>query len=162
MKVTIFHNIARECWRCGQPLTDVGGPDADDRYRWAHTEPGAGHPPAVTLANFRGYKPAHPLVRVFEAEIPDDYADDPKLFAEAMFEIGNAPLDYLTGWKLDLAAEYRCRQLRSVSVGDIVAVGETPLVCAGTGWELLTDPVNEVRQGTDGSIPLRPVEGGQS
>jgi hypothetical protein len=48
-----------------------------------------------------------------------------------------------------------------VSVGDIVAVGETPLVCAGTGWELLTDPVNEVRQGTDGSIPLRPAEGSQ-
>ena len=115
MKVTIFHNIARECWRCGQPLTDVGGPYADDRYRWVHTELGADHPPALTLANFRGYKPGHPLVRVFEAEIPDDYAGDPKLFAEAMFEIGNAPLDYLTGWKLDLATEYRRRQLRSVS-----------------------------------------------
>ena len=160
MKVTIFHNIARECSRCGQPLMDVGG--QDDRYRWAHTDPGAGHPPALTLANFRGYKPGHPLVRVFEAEIPDDYADDSMLFAEAMFEIGNAPLDFLTGWKLDLATEYRHRQLRSVSVGDVVAVGETPLVCAGTGWELLTGQVNEVRQGTDGSIPLRPVEGDQS
>jgi hypothetical protein len=153
VKVTIFHNIARECSRCGQPLMDVGG--QDDRYRWAHTDPGAGHPPAVTLANFRSYKAGHPLVRVFEAEIPDDYAADPRLFAEAMFEIGNAPLDYLTDWKLSLAAEYRRRQLRSVSVGDVVAVGETPLICASSGWQVLTGEVSEVRTGTDGSAPLR-------
>jgi hypothetical protein len=58
--------------------------------------------------------------------------------------------------QVHLATEYRRRQLRSVPVGDVVAAGETPLVCAKTGWELPTGQVNEVRQGTDGSISLRP------
>ena len=41
-----------------------------------------------------------------------------------------------------------------VSVGDVVAVGETPLICASSGWQVLTGEVNEVHTGTDGSAPL--------
>jgi hypothetical protein len=148
VKVSIFHNVARECRRCGQPVMSLGGD------QWAHTQPGAGHIPhfaQVALANFDGYKPGQPLVRVFEIEITEA---DPYEVAGWMFEAFNAPEEYLTGSLLELAKAYRERQLRSLSVGDVVAVGETPLVCARFGWEVLAGEVNEVTETHRGTVPL--------
>ena len=152
MKVTIFHNIARECRTCGRPVMEIG----DDQ--WAHTTPGAGHLPRVGLANFDGYKPGHPLVRVFEAEVEMPHGIDPQRVADWMFEAFNAPEEYLQGKLRDLAEAYRARQLRSLSVGDVVAVGEIPLACVSRGWEPVTGAVNEVLAGDHGSVPLLRTE----
>ena len=150
MKVAIFHNIARECRTCGLPVMEIG----DDE--WAHTTPGAGHLPRVGLANFDGYKPGHPLVRVFEVEVPD--GSEPGRVADWMFEAFNAPPEYLTGDLAGWEQAYRARQLRSLSVGDVVAVGEIPLACASSGWEPVTGTVNEVLAGYYGSVPLPRTE----
>ena len=38
----------------------------------------------------------------------------------------------------DFAKEYRAKQLRSVSVGDVVVVGETAFACESVGWKKIT------------------------
>ena len=100
---------------------------------------------------FQGYQAGDAIVRVFEAEVPD--GQDPHAVAEQMFEMGNAPEDYLSGDALDLAITYRGRRLRSLSVGDVVAVGETPLAVARCGYTLVSGPVNETLNGDHGSVP---------
>ena len=107
----------------------------------------------VDRDHFSGYRPGHALVRVFEAEVPDGMA--PHQAAEKMFEIGNAPEEYLSGEALELAQDYRARELRSVSVGDVVAAGEVPLACASCGWEIVAGPIREVHEASYGSVPLR-------
>ena len=90
----------------------------------------------VNRDHFSGYRPGHALVRVFEAYVPDRMA--PHQAAEKMFEIGNAPEEYLSGEALELAPGVPGRrELRSVSVGDVVAAGEVPLACASCGWEIV-------------------------
>ena len=100
---------------------------------------------------FEGYRPGDAIVRVFETEAPD--GQDPHITAEEMFTIGNAPEDYLSGRQLELATAYRARRLRSLSVGDVVAVGETPLAVARCGYTLVSGPVNETLNGDHGSVP---------
>jgi hypothetical protein len=42
------------------------------------------------------------------------------------------------GEKTDLAKQYRAKQLRSLSVGDVVAIGEMAFACESAGWEKIT------------------------
>jgi hypothetical protein len=103
---------------------------------------------------FFGYRPGHALVRVFEAEVPVGDGTEPQMLAELMFKVGNAPLEHLAGLEREMAESYRSRSLRSISVGDVVVIGETPLACGKTGWEPVTGTVSVTGAGEPGSIPL--------
>jgi hypothetical protein len=133
VKVSVFHNV--ETVMIGGELHHVG---------------------------FDGYQPGHALVRVFEAEVPAGLAGDPQRVADLMFEIGNAPLEYLSGRELEMAERYRFRGLRSLSVGDLVAVGEIAFACGRRGWDLVTGTVNVTGTGEPGSLPLPRAEVGRA
>jgi hypothetical protein len=79
--------------------------------------------------SFFGYQPHHPLVRVFRGEHQTGETD-PAAVAEELFEAFN-----IGGRFPQLAEAYRARQLRSLSVGDVVAVGEVPLAVASAGFK---------------------------
>lgn len=93
-----------------------------------------------------GYKPGQPLRKVltFDSDNPD-----PIGICEEAFEFGNAPIEYLSGTQLERAEAYRALQIRSVSVGDVVAIfdGRTLAfyACASFGWDFMTDEPNIVR-----------------
>lgn len=143
VKVIIFHNVARECRYCGLPVIGKDGKvlapsqaapgyctKSPSNRLPAHHSPG--------LANLDGYKPGHPLVRVFELDHPDA---DPEWIAGRMFEAFNAPEEMLKGVQLNRASQYRARRLRSLSVGDVVQVGDVMLACASVGWIRLLNEV---------------------
>lgn len=79
---------------------------------------------AGRMINFDGYKSGHPIVHVFDAYV--DVGDE--VFASALTEMVwtacNLGPDELTGRMAVLARAYRDRRLRSLSVGDVVALGE--------------------------------------
>jgi hypothetical protein len=53
----------------------------------------------------------------------------------------------------ELSRRYYARELRSLSVGDIV-VGEVPLAVGRFGWSLVHGGLNETRTGEHGTRPL--------
>jgi hypothetical protein len=102
-----------------------------------------------------GYQPGDPVVRVFT--YPADPAGrTPEQIAEEAFAIGNGHPGDARGE--DLARRYYERQLRSLSVGDVVAVGETGLAVGRAGWTLVRGGLNEVRASEHGTHPL-PAQG---
>jgi hypothetical protein len=85
--------------------------------------------------HFFGYEPKHPVRQVFTyttATTPDDAAE------EAM-RLFNMDLEWLSGWDRETATTYRLGQLRSLSVGDVLRIGETWWACARDGFALLDD-----------------------
>lgn len=74
--------------------------------------------------NWFGYEPGHPLVRVFEADIGFGDDLDVEEVAEEIWIIGNAEPETLTDARAALARAYRARRLRSLSVGDVVVIGD--------------------------------------
>ena len=98
-----------------------------------------------------GYQPGNPMVRVFAYQA-DPAGRSPEAIAEEAFAIFNGhPRD--AGGE-DLARRYYQRELRSLSVGDVVAVGEVPLAVGRAGWTLVRGGLNEVRAGEHGTHPL--------
>lgn len=97
-----------------------------------------------------GYRPGDPMVEVFTYQA--DPAGGPEAVAEEAFGIFNGhPRDARdTG----LARAYYERELRSLSVGDVVSVGETRLAVAKAGWTPVSDDLNETRADQDGTHPL--------
>lgn len=79
---------------------------------------------AGRMINFGGYESGHPIVHVFDADI--DVGDEvvASALAEMVWTAGNLDPDQLTGRMATLARAYRDRRLRSLSVGDVVALGE--------------------------------------
>jgi hypothetical protein len=76
------------------------------------------------VAMLDGYQPGDPVVRVFAYQA-DPAGRSPEAIAEEAFAICNGhPRD--AGGE-DLSRRYYERELRSLSVGDIVSVGEIPL-----------------------------------
>jgi hypothetical protein len=150
MKVTIFHNVQRNCRTCDVPLNSLG----NDRYEYAAPPPAEAPPHAASPyhAGFDGYQPGHAMVRVFETEVAG--GEDPFKVAERMFEAFNIGNEYPDHPDYDLACQYRARRLRSLSVGDVVAVGEAPLVVGRIGWKPAEGKFNEVQEGDYGSVPL--------
>lgn len=124
MHVTVYHNVAR-------------GPD--DRY-----------------VNFDGYRPGQPLVPVFayDAGLLDGGMEELLLIAERAFEAFNADPDLLTGRMRDLATGYRARSLRSLSVGDVLRLGDTALACDRVGFREVPADLNEVRVSEHGTHPI--------
>ena len=97
-----------------------------------------------------GYQPGDPVVRVFA------YQTDPgrpaEEIAEEAFAIFNDhPADAAGA---ELACAYYGRRLRSLSVGDLVAVGEAGLAVGRVGWTLISGGLNEVRTSEHGTRPL--------
>jgi len=97
-----------------------------------------------------GYRPGDPMVAVFTYQA--DPARGPEAVAEDAFGIFNGhPRDARDA---DLARAYYERQLRSLSVGDVVVVGEVPLAVAKAGWIPVAGGLNEVRASQHGTRPL--------
>jgi hypothetical protein len=124
MRVTVYHNIAR-----------------DD----------AGH-----QLGFDGYQPGHPLVAVFTYDANLLNGGPPELLriAEAAFEAFNADPEMLAGAQRKLATRYRRRALRSLSVGDVLLVGDTALACDPVGFREVPGDLNEVRVSAHGTHPI--------
>jgi hypothetical protein len=97
----------------------------------------------------QGYQPGDPMVRVFTYQA--DPAADPEEIAEEAFAICNGHPSDAAGE--DLARRYYARELRSVSKGDVVAVGEVALAVASVGWIPVRGSLHEVR--TDEYGPTR-------
>ena len=129
-----------------------------------------GHP-----ANYRGYQPGHPLVRVFEADVdPAEVAVKPmrsapcdpsaprrpitpEQIAAGLFDAFNDDAENLPPALAALAAAYRARRLRSLSVGDVVVIGEVPLLVAPRGFAIVTGQVDETVTADHGTVPFRPA-----
>jgi len=63
-----------------------------------------------------------------------------KDICENAFELFNAPLELIKGdYEYFIATDYRSKQLRSLSVGDIVQVDEVKWVCRPVGWQKKVD-----------------------
>jgi hypothetical protein len=106
-----------------------------------------------------GYQPGHPVIRVFAYQA-DPAGCSPEAIAEEAFAICNGhPRD--AGGE-DLSRRYYQRELRSLSVGDIVSVGEVPLAVGRAGWTLVRDGLNEVRARERGTRPLPATPGEHS
>jgi hypothetical protein len=99
----------------------------------------------VKAHNFDGYEPGDPVAPVFvyvaTVPIPTQAA---ALAAEAerAFRLFNADLDMLGGQDRVTAAQYRALKLRSLSVGDLVAVGATVYACRSLGFERVPTALN--------------------
>jgi hypothetical protein len=123
-RVTIFHNTARD----------------------EH-----GH-----AIGFDGYQPGQPLVPVFayDVEFLDGGVPELLLIAEQAFEMFNVDLDMLTGRKRELATQYRHKMLRSLSVGDVLMIGNTALACDAVGFREIPPELNEVQVSEHGTHPI--------
>jgi hypothetical protein len=124
MHVTVYHNVAR-------------GPD--ERH-----------------INFDGYQPGQPLVPVFayDVELLDGGMPELLLIAETAFEAFNADPGLLPARTRDLATRYRARSLRSLSVGDVLRLGDTALACDPVGFRQVPGDLNEVRVFEHGTHPI--------
>ena len=98
-----------------------------------------------------GYRPGDPMVRVFTYQA-DPAGRPPEQIAEEAFAICNGHPADARGE--DLARRYYQRELRSLSKGDVVAVGEIALAVASLGWTPVRGGLNEVRTREHGTRPL--------
>ncbi len=98
-----------------------------------------------------GYQPSDPVVRVFTYQA-DPAGRDPEQIAEDAFAICNGHPRDADGE--DLSRRYYGRELRSLSKGDVVAVGEIGLAVARAGWTPVRGGLNEVRTSEHGTCPL--------
>jgi hypothetical protein len=146
----------------GRPAGDAGGTPASPG---GAAQPG---PAGITVtiwhnvafdahgrhtAMLDGYQPGDPMVAVFAYQAgPGRAAEE---IAEEAFAIFNDhPADAAGA---DLACSYYGRRLRSLSVGDVVAVaadGEVRLAVAKAGWTPVPGPLTEVRTSEHGTRPL--------
>ena len=103
------------------------------------------------IAMLDGYRPGDPMVRVFAYQA--DPAGGPEAVAEDAFGIFNGHPRCASD--AGLASAYYQRELRSLSVGDVVAAGDLLLaVGRPAGWEPVSGSVNEVRTCEHGTRPL--------
>jgi hypothetical protein len=123
-RVQILHNISRDASFGLNTVFRTGGeaPEgvrsiqlSDGRFTWKD------------MADTPDER--HELAWVFqyEASYSGDQADPHELL-NAAFETFNIGTD-------ELAAQYRARRLRSLSVGDVVQIDGDAYTCASVGWE---------------------------
>jgi hypothetical protein len=103
--------------------------------------------------NFDGYRPGAPLVRVFEYDHP--HPGQPERIAEAAFFLFNVDPGFMQPAEYEIGQRYRARQLRSLSVGDIVMVGQVALAVEPVGFRPVDGgQLNEVHEEHYGTVPL--------
>jgi hypothetical protein len=95
-----------------------------------------------------GCRPGDPVVRVFTYQA-DPAGRDPERIAEEAFAICNGHPSNADG--ADLSRRYYGRELRSLSKGVVVAVGEAGLAVGRVGWTPVRGGLNEVRASTHGT-----------
>ncbi|MEV4116506.1 hypothetical protein [Nonomuraea sp. NPDC049695] len=81
-------------------------------------------------SRFSAWKLSDSMEKVFTFFIPADATHDPELLLEEVFETFNIG-------QSALARDYFSRGLRTLSVGDVVAIGESAWACDSVGWRLL-------------------------
>jgi hypothetical protein len=110
--------------------------------------------PRRHTAMLDGYQPGDPVVRVFACQAsPGRPAEE--IAAEAFAILNDHPVDAAGA---ELGCAYYGRRLRSLSAGDIVAVGEVPLAVASAGWtSCAAHSTNPAPAGTAPALcPCRP------
>jgi hypothetical protein len=104
------------------------------------------------IAMLDGYQPGDPVVAVFTYRASPAGRTAEQIADEA-FDIFNDHPRNPDG--ADLACAYYGRRLRSLSAGDLVAVGDMLLaVGRPAGWEQVSGPLSEVRTREHGTSPL--------
>jgi hypothetical protein len=94
------------------------------------------------LNHFLGYEHGHPLEKLFSYEAPTTSA----IFRlpDIAFHTFNSPPELVLLVYRPVAESYRAADMRSLSVGDVLRVGETWLAGAETSWIALADEPSEV------------------
>src|SRR5689334_19467441 len=87
------------------------------------------------LGMLDGYAPAHPVMPVFTAELPDS---DDITACDQLYRLLNVGDDPDFGTPDIRALEYRMRGNRSMSVGDLARIDGRLYACAVDGWVPLT------------------------
>lgn len=91
---------------------------------------------------FHAYEPGMPLVKVGDFEIDAVPDDHPTLLERAFAAMNGHPGPSDT----DLRDAYYNRRLRSLCVGDVIAIGETAWTCASFGWDPVSIDPADVKQ----------------
>lgn len=88
------------------------------------------------VAMMDGYQVGHPLVPVaqFKADALEGVLGTAALVLEAVYRELNI------GEQGSVAHAYRARGNRSLSVGDVVRIGENRFACASFGWKQIEEP----------------------
>lgn len=90
------------------------------------------------LAMVFGYECGDELMEVFLTS--GEVGNDPIETCEEMFRVFNVGDDPTFGRVDPRAEQYRGQGLRSLSVGDVIAIGEAYFACTPTGFEPITSP----------------------
>jgi hypothetical protein len=98
-----------------------------------------------------GYQPGDPMVRVFTYQADPARRTPEQIAEEAFATFNDHPRDPDGA---DLACAYYQRRLRSLSVGDVVTVGEAGLAVGRVGWTPVCGGLTEVRTSEHGTRPL--------
>jgi hypothetical protein len=88
-----------------------------------------------------GYVPGHPLAEVFTYDTA--VSADPLEIAEDASRMFNAPPEILDEVQRTIASAYRSQRIRSLSVGDVLRVGEVWLACERAGFAEIEPPAAE-------------------
>lgn len=107
-----------------------------------------------------GYLPGASLTHVATFTTPLPAGDEHNVMAicNEAFHLLNVGDDPSLGTPDERAVAYRAARNRSLSVGDVVAVGEVFVAVAAYGWKPVDiRPAQIVEYGTYGTTPLRPV-----
>ena len=92
--------------------------------------------------HFSGYKHGHAVCKVFSYDAPASSGLDD--LAEEAFAAFNAPLESLDPAYRSIAEGYRAAGNRSLSVGDVLCIGDAWLACATYGWVQVDEAPIEV------------------
>jgi hypothetical protein len=105
-----------------------------------------------------GFTPRDPMVRVFTYQT-QPRGRPPEAIAEDAFAAFNG--HPRNDENARLSRRYDQRRLRSLTVADLVVVGETPLIVDRAGWVPLRGGITEVRLDEHGTHPPPPAADGQ-
>jgi hypothetical protein len=100
---------------------------------------------------FGGFTPGDQMVKVFTYDPPAGGCSPAGIAEDAFAAFNDAPR---SGEAAALARQYRQRRLRSLSVGDMVVVGETALTVARAGFTPLRGTFTPVRVHEHGTHPI--------
>ena len=100
---------------------------------------------------FGGFTPGDQMVKVFTYNTPASGRSPQEIAEDAFAAFNDAPS---SGEAAALARQYRQRRLRSLSVGDMVVVGETALTVCSAGFARLRGTFTPVRVHEHGTHPI--------
>jgi hypothetical protein len=102
-------------------------------------------------SGFAGFTPGDQMVKVFTYDTPATGRSPASIAEDSFAAFNNAPC---SDDAAALARQYRQRRLRSLSVGDMVVVGETALTVASAGFTPLRGTFTPVCVHEHGTHPI--------